>query len=67
MATDINFSELVDVSFNNSVDTFLDFTTATSAEGNTLGVILAVIFFGIILLFSFVLVLALLSKLFKGK
>lgn len=65
-ASDINFSELVDVSFNNTTDTLLDFTTATAAEGNALGVILAVIFFGIIFIFIVVLVLVGLKKLFKG-
>lgn len=64
--SDINFSELVDVSFNNTVGTFADFTTATAAEGNSLGVILAIIFFGILLLFIFIVVIAGISKLLKG-
>lgn len=64
--SDINFSELVNVSFNNTVDTFTDFTTATAAEGNSLGVILAVIFFGILLLFIFIVVIVGINKLLKG-
>lgn len=64
--SDINFSELVDVSFNNTVDAFGNFTTATVAEGNSLGVILAIIFFGILLLFIFVVIIAGINKLLKG-
>ena len=64
--SDINFSELVDVAFNNTVDTFADFTTATVAEGNSLGVILAIIFFGILLLFIFIVVIVGINKLLKG-
>lgn len=64
-ASDINFAELVDVSFNNTTDTLLDFTTATAAEGNTLGVILAVIFFGILILFMLIVVVAVVHKILK--
>ena len=64
--SDINFSELVDTAFNNSLDSIQTLTNATAAEGSNLGAILVVIILFVLLLIPLVFVIFLLRKLFNG-
>ena len=49
---DLNFSELVDTSYNNSIESLLTLTRSTASEGVNLGSILVVIIVFALIVFA---------------
>lgn len=64
--SDVNFSELVNFSFQNVVGGMKDLSAETAVNGNELGVIIAIVIFLLLLFFGAVVVLIVFKRAFKN-